>query len=140
MYALENKQNSDLQKLQEQLETQYGPAVAQEIIDRLGKTENAAKAPDYMDIKAMSELQERFRAQAMMAVWKLKQWRRTQAKAAPDQNLIQLEGAFLERNCQGAVALYRLATTRYHAMYRDAMAAFSTPAPYAPVYLTEARA
>ncbi|PZO84119.1 MAG: hypothetical protein DI626_08535 [Micavibrio aeruginosavorus] len=140
MYTIENKQNSDLQKLQEQLESQYGPAVAQEIIDRLGKTENAAKAPDYMDIKAMSELQERFRAQAMQAVWKLKQWRRTQSKSTPGHNLIQLEGVYLERNCQGAVALYRLATTRYHAMYRDAMAAFSAPAVYTPVYLSEARA
>ena len=128
MYSTENKENLDVQRLQEELEKQYGPAVAQDIIDRIIKNGNTAKAPDYMDVKAMSELQERFRAQAMMAVWRLREWRKTQTKPAFPQNLIQLEGVFLQRQCEDAIALYRMANKSYFAIYREAMAAFAAPA------------
>lgn len=124
MYIIETKQNSDLQKLQNELERQYGPGVAQDIIDRIRKNGPVAKTLDYMDVKAMSELAERFRAQAMMAVWRLREWRKTQNKPAYQQNLIQLEGLFLERQCVDAIALYRMANKTYFAMYREAMASF----------------
>ena len=87
MYHFETKEDLDTQKLQDELEKQYGPAVAQDIIDRIRKNGNPAKAPDYMDVKAMSELQERFRAQAMMAVWRLKAWRKGQNKKLFQENL-----------------------------------------------------
>lgn len=128
MYAIENKENLDIQKLQDELEKQYGPAVAQDIVDRIRKTGNVAKAPDYMDVKAMSELQEKFRAQAMMAVWRLKEWRKQQQSKAYQENLIVLEGAFLQRQCEDAVKLYRQANKSYFAMYHEAMAAFTNPA------------
>jgi len=124
MYRTENKENLDVSRLQEELERQYGPAVAQDIIDRIKKNGNTAKTPDYMDVKAMSELQERFRAQAMMAVWRLKAWRKGQSKPAFQENLIQLEGAFLQRQCEDAIKLYRQAHKTYFAMYREAMASF----------------
>jgi Zn-finger domain-containing protein len=127
MYAIDNKENVDIQKLQEELEKQYGPAVAQDIRDRIRKNGPIANTPEYMDVKAMSELQERFRAQAMMAVWKLKEWRKSQNKAALHQNLVQLEGVFLQRQCVDAIALYRLANKSYFAMYREAMEAFTLP-------------
>lgn len=138
MYHIENKENLENAKLQEELEKQYGPAVAQDIIDRIRKNGAVARTPDYMDVKAMSELAERFRAQAMMAVWRLKVWRKGQAKPAFQQNLIQLEGAFLQRQCEDAVKLYRQAHKSYFAMYREAMAAFSMPASVVTFYNTEA--
>src|SRR5688572_805301 len=113
MYHFENKETSDLQKLQDQLEKQYGPAVAQDIVDNLRKKGDTAKAPDYMDVKAMSELQERFRAQAMMAALRLKEWRKSQNNDPFQKNLIQLEGAFLERQCRDAFKLYRHANKSY---------------------------
>ena len=122
MYAVENKENLDIQTLQDDLEKQYGPAVAQDIADRLRKTGNAGKTPDYMDVKAMSELQEKFRAQAMMAVWRLKEWRKAQHKSIFQKNLVQLEGVFLKRQCEDAIKLYRHANKSYFAMYREAMA------------------
>lgn len=138
MYTVENKENIDLQKLQDDLEKQYGPAVAQDILDRIRKTGNAAKAPDYMDVKAMSELQERFRAQAMMAVWKLREWRKTQKKKFTFQkNLIELEGVFLQRQCEDAIALYRLANKTYFAMYREAMASFIIGKAYSHVAIEQ---
>jgi len=128
MYTIENKENLDISKLQDELEKQYGPAVAQDIIDRIRKTGNVARSVDYMDVKAMSELQEKFRAQAMMAVWRLKEWRKTQLKKTTQENLIVLEGAFLQRQCEDAVQLYRQANKSYFAMYREAMAAFTVSA------------
>lgn len=124
MYTIENKENLSIQKLQEKLEKQYGPAVAQDIVDHLRKPGDAPKAPDYMDVKAMSELQERFRAQAMMAVWRLREWRKVHIKLTFPQNLIQLEGALLQRHCEAAIALYRLANKSYFTMHREAMASF----------------
>lgn len=132
MYHFENKENSDAQKLQDELEIKYGPAVAQDIADRLRKSGNVARTPDYMDVKAMSELQERFRAQAMIAVWRLREWRQSHAQSHP-QNLIQLEGVFLKRQCEDAIKLYRLATTNYHRMYAEAMASFTNAPSYRPV-------
>jgi len=128
MYAIENKENLDIQKLQDELEKQYGPAVAQEIVDSMRKNGPKTQTPDYMDVKAMSELQERFRTQAMMAVWKLKEWRKAQGKPVFHQNLVQMEGIFLQRQCEDAIALYRLANKTYFSMYREAIAAFSAPA------------
>jgi hypothetical protein len=125
MYTIENKENLDVSKLHEELEKQYGPAVAQDIIDRIRKNGPIAKTPDYMDVKAMSELAERFRAQAMMAVWRLKAWRKGQDKPTFQQNLIQLEGAFLQRQCDDAIKLYRQAHKTYFSMYREAMASFT---------------
>ncbi|PZO88657.1 MAG: hypothetical protein DI626_01230 [Micavibrio aeruginosavorus] len=125
MYTIENKENLDVSKLQEELEKQYGPAVAQDIIDRIRKNGPITKTPDYMDVKAMSELAERFRAQAMMAIWRLKAWRKGQDKPAFQQNLIQLEGAFLQRQCEDAIKLYRQAHKTYFAMYHEAMASFT---------------
>jgi len=128
--------SSDLTYLQEELESKYGPAVAQDIIDRLNKTpqKSAAKAPDYMDVKAMSELTERHRAAAMMIVWKLKEFRKSQNKINAPKNITQLEGAQLTRQCQDAISLYRLSHQTYFQMYRDALAAFSVPSsPFAYV-------
>ncbi|MBN8521505.1 MAG: hypothetical protein J0L77_06385 [Alphaproteobacteria bacterium] len=139
MYSIENKENFDIQKLQEELERQYGPAVAQDIVDRIQKTGNLVKAPDYMDVKAMSEMQERFRAQAMMAVWRLKAWRKGQDKPVFQENLIQLEGVFLQRQCEDAIKLYRQAHKTYFAMYREAMAAFTAPV-FAQRHKSEVRA
>ena len=133
MYVSDKKQNSDLTQLQADLELQYGPAVAQDIVDRLRQSGDAAKTPDYMDVKAMSEMQEKFRAQAMMAIWRLKEWRRARRDNVPCQNLIDLEGVFLTRQCADAVKLYRLATKTYHAMYREALDAIThgpAPLPY----------
>ncbi len=123
MYHFENKENLNIQKLQDDLERQYGPAIAQDIADRIAKSGNLAKAPDYMDVKAMSELQEKFRAQAMMAVWRLREWRKAQTKKPVDANLVELEGVFLQRQCEDAVKLYRQANKSYFRMYREAMAA-----------------
>lgn len=146
MYAIDNKQENDLFQLQESLEAQYGPAIAQDIVDRMRQTDAApakVKAPDYMDVKALSELAERFRAQAMMAIWHLREWRKAEGRKNGTANLIELEGVFLQRQCEGSIALYRQANASYWAAYHDAMAAYAMkPAPtyLEALYAREARA
>lgn len=124
MYIIETKQNSEIAALHAELELKYGPAVAQGLVDDLARRQTG-RAPQYMDVKALSELQERFRAQAMVAVWRLKEWRRGNKARGFEQNLIQLEGALLRRQCEDAVRLYRQATKSYFAMHRAAMAHFT---------------
>lgn len=126
MYAVENKQNNEISALHAELELKYGPAVAQGLIDDLNRrAQPQNRAPQYMDVKALSELQERFRAQAMVAVWRLREWRRAGMAQDFQQNLIQLEGAMLRRQCEDAFRLYRQATNSYFALHRAAMAHFT---------------
>lgn len=137
MYTADNKQNSSVETLQEQLERQYGPAVAQDIIDRLNKDQQTPKAaqpaPSYMDVKAMSEMAETLRAQAMMDIWELREWRKAHDANRPShKNLISLEGVSVERKCQESIKLYRHTNKTYFEMYREAMNAFTgkVAAPY----------
>ena len=137
MYTADNKQNSNVETLQEQLERQYGPAVAQDIMDRLQKDQPDSKvaqpAPGYMDVKAMSEVAERQRAQAMLDIWILREWRKDNDASRPShKNLISLEGVSLERKCSESIKAYRHSNKTYFEMYRKAMEAFTTKAatPY----------
>lgn len=122
MYVIEKTKKIDYSKLQEELESHYGPAAAQDIVDRIRKTDATGKEPDYMDVKLLSEMAEKFRAQAMMSVWRLKEWRRCDKSRKIQKDLIDMEGAFLQRQCEDAVRLYREANHSYFSMYREAMA------------------
>lgn len=125
MYVTDKKQNLDTQDLQEKLETQYGPAIAQEIIDRLNKEKAAAQpvktSPSYMDVKAMSEMAEKLRAQAMIDIWSLREWRKSEIR----KDVVSLEGVALERQCCASIRLYRHTNKTYFEMYREAMNAFT---------------
>lgn len=128
MYSIERKPESGLGRLQDELETKYGPAVAQDVVDRIRKAEALsvpARKPDYMDVKALSELAERFRGQAMMAVWKLRTWRTAESRISCAGNLVELEGVFLQRQCEDAIILYRQANKAYWSAFRDAMAFYA---------------
>lgn len=130
MFNSKKSNEINVQALQEELERKYGPAVAQDIADHIRTTGPVkTKTPDYMDIKAMSELAERFRAQAMMSVWRLKDWRRKERNREAHANLIRLEGAFLQRQCEDAITLYRQANKSYFSMYNEAMSAFLPSIP-----------
>lgn len=122
MYKTDKSKEIDYFRLQEELESHYGPAAAQDIVDRIRKTEATGREPDYMDVKLLSEMAEKFRAQAMMSVWRLKEWRRSDKSRRIKKNLIDLEGAFLQRQCEDAIRLYREANKSYFSMYREAMA------------------
>ena len=70
----------------------------------------------YMDVKEASEYTERFRAESMMLIWKLKEARR--AINARVLSLIRKkELMFLERQTNEAITLYKDAKRLYHGLY-----------------------
>jgi hypothetical protein len=120
--------------------------VAQDVVDSIRKAEAlsvTARTPDYMDVKALSELAERFRGQAMMAVWKLRTWRKADGRTSCGGNLVELEGVFLQRQCEDAIILYRQANKAYWTALREAMAFYAARNSTADLearYKKEARA
>jgi len=48
----------DYQALYETLEERYGPAIAQNIIDEVKKTDNPAYTPEYVDVRLLSDVVE----------------------------------------------------------------------------------
>ncbi len=83
----------------------------------VSKTSNYGRSEfSYMDVKEASEYTERFRAESMMLIWKLKEARK--AINAPVLSLIRKkELMFLERQTSEAIALYKDAKRLYHGLY-----------------------
>ncbi len=85
--------------------------------ETLSKASNYGRSEfSYMDVKEASEYTERFRAESMMLIWKLKEARK--AINAPVLSLIaKKELMFLERQTGEAIALYKDAKRLYHGLY-----------------------
>ncbi len=68
MKTINEIHESDHQALFEELEARYGSAVAQGIIDQIRKVEapDLKGTPDYMAVKACSEMLELFRGEAQV--------------------------------------------------------------------------
>ena len=109
--------------LKEGLEKRYGEPVAQHILEEIEKAGRGEVAlpTDYMEIKELSELTERFRAQAQFLIEQLKRWRRAEDARNQTTAYIALEGEFLARQVKDALHLYRSVHRHYHASYREAM-------------------
>jgi hypothetical protein len=109
--------------LKESLERRYGEPLAQHILEEIEKAKRGeiALPTDYMAIKELSELTERFRAQAQFLIWQLKRWRRAEDARLQTTTYIALEGEFLARQLKDALHLYRAVHHHYHASYRAAM-------------------
>ena len=82
------------------------------------KTSNYGRSEfSYMDVKEASEYTERFRAESMMLIWKLKEARKV-VSGTPVLSLIRKkEMMFLERQTSEAIALYKDAKRLYHGLY-----------------------
>lgn len=84
----------------------------------------------YMDVKEASEYTERFRAESMMLIWKLKD-RRKRAKTNPILSMLQRkEMTFLEEQTTQAVRLYKESKNLYHTLYNAYLEQLMTPHTY----------
>jgi len=83
--------NADYSILQEELETRYGPAMAQEIIDQVKKTEKTNEMPDYMNFHAMSEILENLRQETQKSLKSLKLLRKTGQTQKQGRGVINFE-------------------------------------------------
>jgi len=125
------------QALREDLERRYGPAMAQEIMDQLKKAESIKKraniSADYMAVKALSEGVEIYRRESQTVLMRLKTSR--MRKAVSLDNIIEFDGAFLQREFERTFSFYLRFHRGYHALYRQVMEAYRVKA-YVPHNVT----
>ena len=121
--------NADYSILQEELETRYGPAMAQEIIDQVKKTEKTNEMPDYMNFHAMSEILENLRQETQKSLKSLKLLRKTGQTQKQGRGVINFEETKSQAEFERLFALYCKAQKAFYRMYRSAMAAYVEEVP-----------
>lgn len=112
-------ETADYQSLQEELTNRYGPAMAQEIIDQIKKTEKTNEMPDYMNFHALSEILENLRQEAQEALKNL----RNQKKSRQSRGVINLDEKTAQAEFEHLFSLYYKTQKAFYRMYRSAMAA-----------------
>jgi len=121
--------NADYSILQEELETRYGPAMAQEIIDQVKKTEKTNEMPDYMNFHAMSEILENLRQETQKSLKSLKLLRKTGQTQKQGRGVINFEETKSQAEFERLFALYCKAQKAFYRMYRSATAAYVEEVP-----------
>ena len=121
----EQTKTADYSILQEELENRYGPAMAQEIIDQVKKTEKTNEMPDYMNFHAMSEILENLRQETQKSLKNLKK----QKNNKQSRGVINFEKTKAEADFQHLFSLYCKAQKAFYRMYRSAMAAHVEEVP-----------
>lgn len=118
----------DYQVLQDELEQRYGPALAQDIVDQLRKTEEPNFIPGYVAVKAASEVLELFRGEARCALRKLKKHKKMKP-ANDDGTLVDLGTARLRNEFERLFDLYFLSQRGFYRIYQKAMSAYIEESP-----------
>ncbi len=119
-------QEMSLQALYEQLEVRYGAGLAQEIVDQIKKTEDQDNKPEFMAVKALSEVLEVFRADAQEIVKKLKIER---SKPLPSE-IANLEAKRLQNDLNNIFDCYWLVQHGFYKAYNRAMKVCEIPTTY----------
>ncbi len=122
----ENCENAH-QALFDELEARYGSAVAQGIIDQIREVEapDQSGAPDYMAVKATSEMLELFRGEAQALLKRLKM--QPQTWGEPESNITSLEKRKLEKEFKRYYRLYWTSMKLFYPLYEQAMVAARKP-------------
>lgn len=114
--------SSDVPSLQQTLADNFGQDLAGSILTCLQTYQAAQEQPDYMEVKALSEIMEGARHRARTALAQHRAWRRTAKLSKFDHPLFKREGALLRVYAVDALALYRESKLTFHAAYQVAMA------------------
>ena len=123
-----DKKNQEMnqQALYEQLEVRYGAGLAQEIVDQIKKTEDQDNKPEFMAVKALSEVLEAFRAEAQEIVKKLKIER---SKPLPTE-IANLEVKRLQNDLNNIFECYWLVQHGFYRAYDKALKICEVPTTY----------
>ena len=124
--TIKKNQETSLQALYEELELHYGPAMAQEIIDQVRKTEDQDNKPEYMAVKALSEAVEIFRADAQEIVKKLKNIKSNDLPA----EVASLEEKRLQNELNHIFDCYWIAQHSFYTLYDRAIKGAEVPVKY----------
>lgn len=120
----EKQRENSLQALYEELENRYGPGLAQEIVDQIRKTEDQDYVPDYMPVKAISEVLELFRKETRDLLQSLKQ-RKAQAQ---ESNVLDMESKRIEVRLQRLLPVYWMVMKTFYTLYARVINAPEIPA------------
>ena len=123
-----DKKNQEMsqQALYEQLEVRYGAGLAQEIIDQIKKTEDQDNKPEFMAVKAISEVLELFRSEAQDIVKKLK----IERSKAFSANIATLEAKRLQNDLESIFECYWLVQHGFYKSYNKALKICEVPTTY----------
>lgn len=119
-------QKTSLQALYEQLEVRYGAGLAQEIVDQIKKTEDRDNKPEFMAVKALSEVLEVFRGEAKEITKKLKVER---VRSFPN-DIANLEEKRLQNDLSNIFKCYWLVQHSFYKAYNKALKICEVPETY----------
>jgi len=121
-----NNQETSLEALYEELELRYGVGLAQEIIDQIKKTEDQDNKPEFMAVKALSEVLEVFRAEAQEIVKKLK----NDNSRAFSEKVTDIEAKRLQHDLDNIFKCYWLVQHSFYKNYNKALKICEVPETY----------
>ena len=119
-------QETSLQALYEQLEVRYGAGLAQEIVDQIKKTEDQDNKPEFMAVKALSEVLEVFRADAQEIVKKLK----AERSRGLSVDIANLDEKRLQKELSSIFKSYWLVQHSFYKSYNKALKICEVPETY----------
>ncbi len=116
----EGKGNDGLQELHAELERRFGPDTAKDIVVQIKLAKSSTKTPDYLTVKACSEVLELFRGEAKAVLRQLKnqprQW------GVDETNISYLGQRRLELEFRRVYRLYWTSMKQYYSLHQRAMA------------------
>lgn len=121
-----NSQNQGYLALYEELEVRYGGPMAQEIVDQIKKADEQDNQPDFMAVKAVSEVVEIIRADAKKTVKKL----RNEQNKGFSGDIVNLDEIRLQNDLNRLMECYWLSQQAFYKMYRKAMKICEVPETY----------
>lgn len=114
------------QAFYEELELRYGPALAQDIIEQIKKTEDQDNKADYMAVKALSEVLEVFRCDAQEILKQI----RTAKKSGLPAEVANLTEKRLENELKNIFSCYWIAQHAFYTLYAKALKICEVPETY----------
>lgn len=124
--TVKKNQEMSLQALYEELEVRYGAGLAQEIVDQIMKTEDQDNKPEFMAVKALSEVLEVLRGETQGAAKKL---RIERSKKLPTK-VSNLETKRLQNDLNQLLDCYWLVQHGFYKAYDRAMKICEVPETY----------
>ncbi len=121
------QQYSDLKTLHAMLKARYGDKTAREITKTIKATLNQGKTPDYMLVKALSEMVEQFFGEAVVLRAELRLLRAKWVDAPENVTVIKLR--CMEADFRQIRRVWWISLKLYQPMYRDALSA-AQQSPY----------
>lgn len=121
-----NNQETSLQALYEQLEVRYGAPLAQEIVDQIKKTEDQDNKPEFMAVKAISEVLEVFRGEAKEIAKNL----RIERSKEFSENVANLDEKRLQSELDSIFKSYWLVQHSFYKSYNKALKICEVPETY----------